>query len=152
MLQQAGQHGSRTGQEQVTVRLRRAVGLLYIGGAVVHITLASFNARGYDAFADGALLDVVRSGWREIFMSDPSAWALLLAWGEAALGAALLLGGTAARWGYGGVIAFHVALMLFGWGFWTWSVPALVFLVWLARRDWPLLGQPRVPTTGDSRP
>ena len=66
-------------------------------------------------------------------------------WGEAVLGTALLLGGTAARWGYAGVIAFHVALMLFGWGFWMWSVPALVFLVWLARRDWPLLDQPTSP-------
>ena len=31
------------------------------------------------------------------------------------------------RWG--AVIAFHLALMLFGWGIWTWSVPALEFLI-----------------------
>lgn len=152
MLQQARQRDDTVRQERVTVRMRRGVGLLFVGGAVVHLSLASFNPSGYDAFADGSLFEFVRLGWREIFMSDPSAWALLLAWGEAVLGALLMLGGTPARWGYAGVIAFHVALMLFGWGFWMWSVPALIFLVWLARRDWPLLEQPRVPTEGDSRP
>jgi hypothetical protein len=29
--------------------------------------------------------------------------------------------------------------MLFGWGFWLWSVPVLAFLVWAARRDWSSL-------------
>jgi hypothetical protein len=60
--------------------------------------------------------------------------------GELTLGLLLLAGGTWARVGWVGVIAFHVALMLFGWGFWIWSVPVLVFLVVAARRDWPALG------------
>jgi hypothetical protein len=32
-------------------------------------------------------------------------------------------------------IAFHLGLMLFGWGFWLWSVPMLALLVALLRFD-----------------
>jgi len=41
--------------------------------------------------------------------------------------AALLM--FARRLGYLGVIAFHLALMTFGWGWWLWSLPALAFAV-----------------------
>ena len=152
MLQHIRGHRELPGHTHLIARLRQGVAFFFIGGAVVHISLASFNPDAYAAFADDALFGFVRSGWREVFMSDPPAWALLLALGEATLGAALLLGGTPARWGYVGVIAFHVALMMFGWGFWMWSIPALAFLVWLALSDWPLLVQPRVPVDQDSRP
>ena len=37
--------------------------------------------------------------------------------------------------GWVGVLLFHVLLMLFGPGFWLWSVPALALLLFLARRD-----------------
>ena len=30
---------------------------------------------------------------------------------------------------------FHLGLMLFGWGFWFWSVPMLALLVRLLRYD-----------------
>jgi fatty acid desaturase len=50
--------------------------------------------------------------------------------GEIALGTALLLGGTPARVGWLGVLAFHLLLMLFWLGFWLWSVPAMAVLVW----------------------
>jgi hypothetical protein len=33
------------------------------------------------------------------------------------------------------VIAFHVLLMLFGFGVWLWCLPALALLVVLARKD-----------------
>jgi hypothetical protein len=33
-------------------------------------------------------------------------------------------------------VTFNVLLMLFGWGFWAWSVPAVYLLVRLARTDW----------------
>jgi hypothetical protein len=44
-------------------------------------------------------------------------------------------GGVAARLGWMGLIAFHVLLVLFGWGFLFWSGPVLTFLVWVAVRD-----------------
>ncbi len=37
--------------------------------------------------------------------------------------------------GWVGVLLFQVLLMLFGPGFWLWSLPAIALLVWLARRD-----------------
>jgi hypothetical protein len=66
--------------------------------------------------------------------------------GETLLGVALLLGGTWAKVGWAGVIAFHVALMLFGFGVWLWSIPVPAMLVPLASADWPSLsndGHPR---------
>ena len=33
------------------------------------------------------------------------------------------------------MIGFHLLLMLFGFWAWLWCVPALVLLVYLARRD-----------------
>jgi hypothetical protein len=115
---------------------RLTVGGLYLGGAVVHLTLAMTSPGTYATFADGALVSFVQTGWRDVFMANPAVWALALAAGEAAIGAAVLLGGIWTRLGYLAVIAFHVALMLFGWGFWLWSVPALGLLIPLAVREW----------------
>jgi hypothetical protein len=41
----------------------------------------------------------------------------------------LFTGGVRANAGWAGAVAFHLGLLLFGWGFWLWSVPALAFLV-----------------------
>ena len=37
--------------------------------------------------------------------------------------------------GWAGVLVFHVLLMVFGLGFWLWSLPAIALLLYLARRD-----------------
>jgi hypothetical protein len=68
-------------------------------------------------------------------MAHPSTFGLLLAAGEAVLGALLLLGGRWSGAGWVGVILFHLLLMLFGYGVWMWCVPALIALVVLARKD-----------------
>jgi hypothetical protein len=78
----------------------------------------------------------------DIVMAHPAIWGLLLAAGEAALGALLLVGGRAAKFGWIGVASFHLLLMLFGFGFWLWSVPALTIVIPLLARDWPGLGKP----------
>jgi hypothetical protein len=39
------------------------------------------------------------------------------------------------RLGLLAAVAFHLGLMLFGWGFWCWSVPMLAMLVALLRFD-----------------
>jgi hypothetical protein len=59
-------------------------------------------------------------------MAHPTVWALLLAACELTIAALLI---KVRRLGYLAVIAFHLALMLFGWGFWLWSLPALAFAV-----------------------
>jgi hypothetical protein len=76
-------------------------------------------------------------------MAHPAAWGLAVAAGEATLGALLLAGGRAALVGWVGVLTFTVLLMLFGYGFWLWSVPALAVLGSLAARDWALEGPDR---------
>ena len=38
---------------------------------------------------------------------------------------------------------FHLGLMLFGWGFWLWSVPILALLVRLLRYDFANAMRPR---------
>ena len=111
------------------------VGGFYLTMAGVHLGLVTADPTVYGPFADGAPLGFVRSGWSEIFMAHPVFWGLLVMAGELALGSLLIAGGRAALVGWAGVILFHVALMLFGWGVWLWSVPALALLVPFALRD-----------------
>lgn len=114
---------------------RHLVGGFFLVMGGVHLGIVSVDPQTYDAFADHPLFPFVREGWQQIVMAQPVFWGLCLMAGEIALGTLLLVGGRAARWGWIGVIGFHVLLMLFGVGFWVWSLPALALLVWLARRD-----------------
>jgi hypothetical protein len=99
---------------------------MFGAGAFVHAGLALGNPDAYQPFADGALFGWVYDGWQNVFMAHPTVWALLLGAGELVIAALLVF---ARRAGYVAVIGFHLALMLFGWGFWLWSVPALAFAV-----------------------
>ena len=92
-----------------------------------------------DEFADAALFAFVRDGWAEIFMAHPALWGLALFVGETTIGVLLLRGGRSARVGWAAVVAFHLLLMLFGWGVWAWSVPVLVLTAPVLRREWPQL-------------
>lgn len=111
------------------------VGGFYLSMGGVHLGLVAADSATYRHFADGALFPFVRDGWQQVFMANPTLFGLLLMAGESVLGVLLLLGGRAAVIGWVGVITFHVLLMLFGFGFWVWCVPALVTLGLLARRD-----------------
>lgn len=114
---------------------RSLVGCFFVMMAGVHLGLVAADPGIYRHFADDALFGFVRSGWREVFMADPAFWGLCVMAGELVLGALLLIGGRAATVGWVGVLTFHVLLMLFGPGFWLWSVPAVALLLFLARRD-----------------
>lgn len=125
---------------------RHVVGGFFLFTAGVHLGLVAADPEVYRRFGEHGLFGFVRTGWDEVVMAHPAVWGLLLMAGELTLGLLLLLGGRATRVGWVGVIVFHVLLMLFGFGFWLWSVPALVLLGWLA---WPDLrgrrpGQPVV--------
>lgn len=122
-------------------RARMVVGGFYLSMGGVHVGIVAADPQLYRHFADGALLGFVRSGWSEVFMAAPAVWGLCLALGETVLGVLLLTGGPPARVGWAGVIAFQVLLMLFGWGVWLWSIPALAVLVPCALADWPALGR-----------
>lgn len=120
--------------------VRRVVGCFFLFTSGVHLGMVAADIEVYRHFADGSMIPFVRDAWTDVFMAHVVLWALLVMTGELAMALLLLRGGPPAKVGWVGVIAFHLALMLFGWGFWVWSVPALVFLVWAARRDWPSLG------------
>ena len=126
---------------------RRVVGGFYLSMGGVHVGIVAVDPTVYRSFADAAYLSFVRTGWNEIFMADPRMWGLALALGETLLGTALLVGGGWGRLGWIGVIGFHLALMLFGFGIWLWCIPALALLVPLARADWQRLS----PTTRTGR-
>lgn len=119
--------------------------MFFLWTSGIHAGIVAADPQFYRHFAATSFLPFVRHGWADIVMADPVVWGLLLATGEATLGALLLIGGRAAKAGWVGVVSFHLLLMLFGFGFWLWSVPALMILVPLLRVDWPGLGEPAPP-------
>ncbi len=123
-------------------RARRLVGGFFLFTGGVNAGMVAADPQAYRTFADGSFWTFVSTTWHDVVMAHPYAWFLLLAAGEIVLGLLLLHGGRPARWGWAGVIAFHVLLMSFGFGFWLWSVPALAVLVPAARADWHSLGAP----------
>ena len=120
---------------------RIGVGGFYLVMAGINIGMAVADSETYRHFADGGLFAFVREGWLTIVMSNPGLWIGLLAAGELLIGVMLLIGG---RWtlpAYGAIIAFHLVLVLFGWGFLTWSAPVVLVLAIVTRRE--LASRPR---------
>lgn len=118
---------------------RSVVGGCYLFTGGVHLGIVAADTGFYRDFADNALVPFVHDRWSDVFMPDASFWGLCLMFGETVLGILLFLGGRWAKVGWSGVIAFNALLMLFGWGFFLWSVPAVALLTFLAVRDWPRL-------------
>jgi hypothetical protein len=133
---------------------RTVVGGFFLMMAGVHLGLVATDPQVYATFADRSELPFVRDAWHDVVMAAPVLWISLLLVGEAVLGTLLLVGGRAARWGWAGVIGFHLLLLPFGWWVWVWAVPALVWLVLLARLDRLTTGVPDVPGSqpGRARP
>lgn len=132
--------------------VRRVVGGLYLVTGGVNAGIVAADPQTYRPFADDAYWSFVTTAWRDVVMAHPTAGFLLLAAGEIGLGLLLLRGGPAARVGWAGVIAFHVLLMAFGFGFWTWSLPALALLVPAAVADWPALRPRSAPPAPRAAP
>jgi len=114
-------------------RFTKILGGFYLTMAGINIGLAIGDPQRYDGFADASHFDWVSQAWQAVFMEQPAMWATLLGLGEVLLGVALLAGGRWSLLGYLGVIAFHLALLLFGWGVWLWAVPVLIVVVPAAR-------------------
>ena len=112
------------------------VGGFFVWTAGIHVGIVAADTGFYRHFADGALVPGLSDAWRVVFMTHPVTWGLALAAGEAVLGLLLLTRSRRAHAvGWSGVIAFHLALMAFGWGFWFWSIPAIALLVPAAMSD-----------------
>lgn len=114
---------------------RRALAVLYLGaGAAVN---AFFLARGddYERFADGAYVSYVRRMWRSLVVPDHHLFIGALIAFEAAVGVLALIGGRRTQLAYALAIAFHVALLSFGWGFYLWSLPMIAALATLLHAE-----------------
>jgi uncharacterized membrane protein len=115
---------------------RTAVGVLFIiGGALAHVVNLVTNAN-YANFADPALFAWVTHTWRTVVPPNQVVLISLLAVFEVTVGALVVSGGRRTQFGYAGIIAFYLALWLFGWIEAIWCIvmiPAMVLLL-LAER------------------
>lgn len=123
------------------------VGVFFVWTSGIHVGIVAAGPAFYRHFADAALVPGLSAAWRSVFLAHASLAGLGVAAGEALLGLLLLGPRPWRRLGWAGTIAFHLALMCFGWGLWLWCVPALVVLVRGARRD-----RPRPEGPGSSQP
>lgn len=114
---------------------RLVLGVMFTGGAAVHVAIVVSGTEAYRHFADTVFISFVKQAWLSVFMPHAALLGLLLAAFELAVGLLVLAGGRKTVLGLLAAIAFHLGLMLFGWGFWFWSVPMLAMLVALLRFD-----------------
>ena len=114
---------------------------LFLLASLTNIVLVSRSATAYDSFADGSYLPFVTHIWRSVFVPNVYVFIALLAGFEATVGV-LMLPRRTRRLAIACAIAFNVALMLFGWGFWLWSPPVIVLLGYFWRRA----GRPNDPS------
>lgn len=114
---------------------RRAMAALYLGAGAGVNALMLGRGDDYATFADGSYLPFVRDTWRSLVAPNHHAFISVLIAFELAVGVLVLLGGTRTQVAYGAAIAFHVALLTFGWGFYLWSLPMLAAMTTLLRHE-----------------
>ena len=112
---------------------RLAFGVMFAGGSAIHVAIVVTGTETYRQFADTSFIPFVRQAWLSVFMPHAGLFGLLL----------ILAGGRKTTLGLVAALAFHLGLMLFGWGFWFWSVPMLAMLVALLRYDFSNAMRPR---------
>lgn len=119
---------------------RLAIGVLFIiGGALAHVVNLAGHAN-YASFADPALFAWVTHAWRTVVPPNHVVLIGLLAVFEATAGALIISGGRRTQFGYAAVIAFYLALWLFGWIEAVWCIimlPAMALLLLAERRAAP---------------
>ena len=105
---------------------RAAVGVLFvIGGALLHV-INLVTGADYAGFADPAHFGWVTDSWRAIVAPNQLLFIGLLVVFEATVGVLVISGGRRTQVGYVGVIAFYLALWLFGWIETVWCLLMLV--------------------------
>jgi hypothetical protein len=118
----------------------RAVAALYLGAGAFVNTLMLMTGEDYADFADGSYIPFVHHTWRSLVVPNHHAFIWLLIAFETAVGLLALAGGRKAPLGLVAAMAFHVALLSFGWGFYLWSIPMLAALGQLLRDSRPSQG------------
>lgn len=109
-------------------------GALFAMSGAANLLLVSLHPGAYDHFADAAYWPFITHAWRSVVVPHVSYWLSLLAVFEIGVGGAIVtrrfrLAGVA------GAAGFSLALLLFGWGFFLWSVPMLGLLGIFALRE-----------------
>ena len=122
---------------------RLAFGVMFTGGAAIHVAIVITGTETYRHFADTTFIPLVKQAWLSVFMAHAALLGLLLAAFELAVGLLILAGARKTVLGLVAAIAFHLGLMLFGWGFWFWSAPMLAMLIALLRYDFGNAMRPR---------
>ncbi|HEX5191079.1 MAG TPA: hypothetical protein VFW16_16175 [Streptosporangiaceae bacterium] len=115
----------------------RVFGGIFLASAVTHLVLVTAAPHSYDSFAKGSWWPFVTHAWHSVFVPNVGYFIALLIAFEAAVGL-LILSRRYRRIGIAAAIAFNAALILFGWGFCIWSVPAIALLAWF----WHLESRP----------
>ena len=114
---------------------RLGVGALYVGaGAAVNLGML-LRGDDYSGFADGAYVAFVRDTWESLVVPNHHWFIGALIVFEVAVGLLALAGGKRTQLAYALAIAFHVALLSFGWGFYLWSIPMIAALATLLRAE-----------------
>ncbi|MGV1009789.1 MAG: hypothetical protein ACOYBY_14440 [Dermatophilaceae bacterium] len=124
---------------------RVAVALLFlVGGALLHVVNLATGI-DYAGFADPAHFAWVTDAWRSVVAPNQALFIGLLVVFEAAMGVLVISGGRRTQVGYVGVIAFYLALWLFGWIETVWCLLMLVPMWLLLRAERQATSAPTIP-------
>jgi hypothetical protein len=111
------------------------VGVLFvIGGALLHVINLATGG-DYGSFADPAHFTWVTDAWRAVVAPNQLFFIGLLAVFEGVVGVLAVSGGRRTQLGYVGVIAFYLALWLFGWIEIVWCIAMLPSMLLLLRAE-----------------
>jgi hypothetical protein len=112
-----------------------ALALLFLpAGAAVHAWYLATDVT-YSGFADWSWSSFVTDTWESLVVPHDGVFIGLLIAFEAAVGVLVLVPGRARRTGLVLIMAFHVALLAFGWAYLVWVVPMVAALLLLLRAD-----------------
>ena len=132
---------------------RAAIGALAVlytaAGAAVHAWNLATDV-SYSGFADWSWSSFVTDTWESLVVPHEWVFIGMLVAFEATVGVLVLIPGRPRRIGLTLILAFHVALVSFGWVYLVWVVPmgfALVLLLRAERQERRLEAPGPVPTT-----
>jgi hypothetical protein len=93
------------------------------------------SGANYSGFADLAYFPVVTDAWQAVVVPNAVLFIGVLAVFEATVGVLALCAGRWTRLGYAGVIAFYLALWVFGWMETVWVLLMLAPMMLLLRAE-----------------
>jgi hypothetical protein len=130
---------------------RVATGVLFlIGGALMHVVNLATGG-DYATFADPALFQWVTDSWRTVVGPNQLLFIGLLIAFEATIGLLVFSGGRRTQLGYYGIIAFYLALWIFGPMELVFVLLMLVPMVLLLRAEQRAEALATPPSTGQTQ-